>query len=182
MKKSNLIIKSLTVIMALFIVSCNDDNSMDCPQTLLGPLSALETRFSGTWKLTGMLAEEAVDITDDGEDNPSKDIFSQYTECQRDLVYNFNSDRNYIFKQGYSDSGCNPRYELSGTWNLSEENFLTFVANCTLETIQISLNDAGNTFWFESPMEYKDESGLIKSTKVIFTYKKGGIDITPHTN
>lgn len=179
MKKSILVMKSLVLAGALFFVGCNNDDGIKCPEPLTGELSPAETDFSGTWVFTAMEAEDAIDITDDNTDNPSTDIFAQQSECETDLVYNFSSDRNYSLKQGYTAEDCNNKQTLSGTWSLSSENVLTFIANCSLQTTNITPSETGDSFSFVSTVTFNEASGAVKSTKVTFTYTKVIEDETP---
>lgn len=171
MRKSIFIMKSLMVVIALSVVSCNTDDDIKCPDALIGELSATEAEFSGSWKFAGMEADEALDLTDDNTDNPSTDIFAQYSSCERDLEYNFMSDRKYELKQGYSAVDCNNKLALDGTWNLTGDD-LTFVANCASQRITIEQSEDGNEFSYESLLNFRDVNGLEKSVKVTFTYEK----------
>lgn len=167
------------VMVALFMVSCDTDDSIKCPDALIGELNATENQFSGTWVFSAMEADVAVDITDDDEDNPSKDIFAQYSLCQSDLVYNFMDDRNYTYKQGYSAADCQNKLQSTGTWALTGDKSLTFVANCASETVRITTSEAGNTFSYETNLNFQDVNGIVKATKVTFTYTKEGEVVTP---
>lgn len=166
-------------VAVLFMVSCNSDDSISCPADLTGALNDTETEFSGTWLFTGMMAEEAIDITDDKTDNPNKDIFAQYSACDRDLVYNFNGDRKYSLKQGSLAADCNNKESLTGTWSLTAAKALTFVANCASQTTQITTSEEDNTFSYTSNLSFRDVSGLVKTTKVTFTYTKVLEGVTP---
>lgn len=171
MRKLNVIMKSLMVMTALVLVSCNNDDGIECPEPLAGELSTTETEFSGSWEFTGLVAAEAVDITDDNTTNPSTDIYAQYTECQQDLVYDFMNNRNYAFKQGTFADECQGKQTLTGTWSLSG-NVLTFVANCASQTIDIEMSDEGNTFTYESIVNIREVNGSVKTSKVTFTFEK----------
>lgn len=171
MKKLNLITKSLMVLSALFMASCNTDDGIKCPDALVGELSATEASFSGTWVFVGMEADEAIDITDDGIDNPSADIFAQYEECDRDLVYDFMENRSYSSKQGSSFAECQNKQTLTGTWSLVD-NSLTFVANCASQYIEIQTGAVQNVFSYESTLNFRDITGAIKTLKITFTYEK----------
>ncbi len=179
MKKSNFIIKSLMGMAVLFMVSCNSDDSISCPAELTGPLNPTETEFTGTWIFSGMMAEEAVDLTDDKTENPNKDIFAQYSDCNRDLVYNFNGDRKYSLKQGSLALDCNNKESLTGTWSLTDTKALTFVANCGSQTTPITINEEGTTFSYASNLSFRDVTGIMKTTKVTFIYSKQGQAETP---
>lgn len=179
MKKSILIIKSLVVAGALFLTSCNTDDSINCPEPLTGELTAKEIGFAGSWEFAAMVAEEAVDITNDDTSNPSKDIYAQYSACERDLVYDFMDNRNYTLKQGFMAPDCDNKQTLAGTWALDANNILTFVAACASQTIQLEMNEAGDAFTYVSNLNFRDASGAVKSTKVTFTYDKIVEDETP---
>ncbi|WP_027127436.1 DUF5004 domain-containing protein [Gelidibacter mesophilus] len=171
MKKLNLITKSLMVFGALFMVSCNTDDGFTCPEPLVGELSADETAFAGTWVFVGMEADKAVDITDDNIDNPSEDIYAQYSACERDLIYDFMANRNYSLKQGSSSADCDNKDSLTGTWGLTG-NTLTFVANCASQNIVIDMGAVENVFTYESTLNFRDVSGSVKPVKVTFTYER----------
>lgn len=172
MKKSNLIMKSLLVMGALFMVSCNNDDGFTCPEPLVGELNATETEFSGTWEFVAMVADDAIDLTNDNTDNPSTDIFAQQKACDRDLVYDFMDNRDYSLKQGYVADDCNNKQSLTGTWSLTAEKTLSFVANCSSQTTQIVINDTGDTFSFVTTLNFQDVNGAVKTSKVTYSYKK----------
>lgn len=170
--------KSFVLAGALFFVSCNDDD-ISCPEAMTGELNTAETAFAGKWALSGMIAEDAIDLTDDSEDNPSEDLFVQYSECDRDLVYNFVSDRNYTYKQGSVAEDCNNKLSLVGTWGLTSENRLMLVANCSSEAVNIETGESSNEFSYDTNLTFKDATGAIKTTKVTFTYTKQAEEVTP---
>lgn len=171
MKKSILIIKSLFLVVALSIFSCNTDDDIKCPDALTGELSAAETQFSGSWKLVAMEADEAIDLTDDNADNPSTDLFAQYNACDRDLEYNFMNDRNLVYRQGYSAVDCANKLTFSGTWNLIG-NDLTLVANCASQRITIETNAEGDQYSYDVTLQFRDVNGAQKTSKVKFTFEK----------
>ncbi|TDU43196.1 uncharacterized protein DUF5004 [Gelidibacter sediminis] len=167
----NVLMKSLMVTATLFIVSCNNDDSIECPEAITGELTTTETAFAGSWVLTGLDAEDAIDITDDNTENPSTDIFAQYTECQRDLVYDFVDNRNYVFKQAQSATDCEGKQSLTGTWSLTDK-VLAFVSGCSTQTIEIEVAETDDVFTYEALVNIREVSGLIKNTKVTFTFEK----------
>lgn len=171
MRKLNVVMKSLMVMTALVLVSCNNDDGIECPVALTGELTAPETEFSGAWEFAGLVAVEEVDITDDDTVNPSTDIYAQYTDCQQDLVYDFMEDRNYVFKQGYVADDCEGKQTLTGTWKLTDK-VLTFVANCASQSIEIEMSEAGDSFTYESVVNIRDVNNLVKTSKVTFTFEK----------
>lgn len=177
MRKSILIMKSLVVIAALSIVSCNTDDGIQCPEALTGDLSTTETEFSGSYKLVAMEAEEAIDLTEDNTDNPMTDVFAQYTACDRDLVYKFMSNRNLEYVQGYSAVDCTNKLTFPGTWNLIG-NDLTLVANCSSQRIMIEKSAEGDKFSYDAILPFRDVNGTTKSIKVKFTFDKT-VDVQP---
>lgn len=162
----------------LFMVSCNNDDDVKCLSPLAGPLSAAEIKFSGNWKLTGLVADDAIDLTDDKKDNASKDVFAQYGDCQKDLVYDFTADRKYAFKQGTLAVKCEKKQTVTGTWKLTDK-VLTFIEKCDAETINIELNEKNDSFSYGGVLRIKDVKGVVKSTKVKFTYTKVGATVPP---
>ena len=166
------------LITVLFMVSCDNDDDVKCLDPLTGALSPTETKFSGNWKLTGLMADDAIDLTNDKKDNPSKDIFAQYDDCEKDLVYDFMADRKFAFKQGSLAAKCEKKQTLSGTWKLTGK-VLTFLEKCDAENINIELNENSDTFSYVSVVRIKDVKGVVKATKVKFTYKKAGTDVRP---
>lgn len=158
-------------MVALLAFSCNNDDDIICPDPLTGELSATESDFTGTWAFTAMVAEDAIDITNDDTENPSKDIFKQFTECQRDLVYNFKNDRAYSYKQGSVAEDCQNKEGMEGTWSLNDK-MLTFVAGCSSQRLNIDVNEAGDEFTYNSTLQFQEANGATKVTKVTFTYSK----------
>jgi len=170
MKKSILVIGSLFIMNVLF-VGCSLGDESNCPNDLTGALSAIESDFAGTWALTGMVAEDEVDITDDDVDNPSTEIYSQLPGCQQDVVYNFNSDRSFIIEQAYNVPNCPNKATVEGTWSLSG-NQLNLVAQCQTQVYAIVINTEGTLFTIDDNYNFNDQSGVIISSGVTLTYEK----------
>lgn len=162
--------KSLLVMSVFFMVSCNDDDSVSCPEAITGELTAVEKEFAGKWELKGMLAEEAIDITDDKTANPLKDIYGQLPACKQDLYFSFDG-RDYVEKQGYTEENCTNKASLKGTWKLAADN-LAFVASCTTQSLKIEFNEAKTEFSYSSTLTFQDQKEGLKTTKVKFTYVK----------
>ncbi len=121
-----------TSLLGLLFLSCfkGDDNNY-CADNYTGVLSANENFLVGSWSLTAVESDLAVDITDDNEDNPLKDIFVQSTDCQNDAQYIFGTDRSYDIKQGYIAVDCSQKLTTSGTWKLTGEN-LSITSACNV--------------------------------------------------
>lgn len=169
MKKTVLLVKSL-VVMSFLFVSCNDNDSVTCPDALTGELSAVESSFAGTWELTAIASEKEIDLTNDEVANPSKNIYAQQTACQQDIMYIFNADRSFDYKEGFVAEGCT-KTKIDGTWKYSI-NGLVIVSNCTSQIMDIDVNDDKTEFSVANTYNLKDVSGNVVSSKLTFTYTK----------
>lgn len=157
------------MVFFMALAGCTTDNSVECPEDYTGALVSDEEKMVGEWVLTAIVAETAVDLTDDGEDNPSTDIFDQYSDCQRDGAYTFGEDRVYTFKQGLKAEGCEGTVDLSGTWQLAGST-LGLVGACVEQNLVIELNEDDTEFVFKENFNITDVSGNIVQTEVSFTY------------
>ncbi|WP_147676607.1 DUF5004 domain-containing protein [Algibacter pacificus] len=172
MKKRILLVKSLMVCSLLF-VSCSDNNDdITCPEAITGELTSTEIDFVGEWTLKSMVSEDEIDLTDDDIENPSTDLFSQYTDCAKDIIYNFGENREYTFTTGSSAVDCVNAQEIEGTWALSENAELKTVYNCSTQFTQIEMNDDNTAFSTENSLQYIDVEGNTIITTTTFTYEK----------
>lgn len=170
MKKTILLVKSLMLV-GLLVVSCDDDNDIECPNALTGELTATETTFSGEWILKAIVAEKEIDLTDNDIDDPSTDIYAQNSSCQNDLVYNFKSDRSYILKQGANvTTDCEDK-SSEGTWAL-DGDILTVVSYCASQKTNLTFSDDNNEFSYVSTLNFKDVDNDIIISEATFTYEK----------
>ena len=170
MKKFQTILFSL--LMAVTLFGCNSDNGdTDCVEDFTGALSADEEAFAGTWTLTAITADQAVDITDDNEDNASEDIFGQYGACEKDAAYSFESDRAYNFGQGQNASGCSNKVVISGSWKLSGQT-LSLTGSCTVQNLALQFDSEFSEFSSTSTLNLIDITGNTIQTNVTFTYSK----------
>ncbi len=170
MKKSIVFVK-IIMITSLLFMGCSNDSGPDCPEALTGTLDATETAFVGDWSFIGMVSEDEIDLTDDNEDNPSTNIYDQFEDCQKDLVYSFSNDRSYTLKQGFVATNCTNKAQLNGTWKLAG-GVLNFVANCSTSYLNIEFNNDKTEFTFEETYRFVDVNGQIITSKVTFTYGK----------
>lgn len=160
-----------SVLMSLLMVSCSLNDGTSCPEAITGSLSDLENEFVGTWVFTNMVSEEEVDLTDDDVENPSTEIFPQLEDCQKDVVYVFETDRKFNVKQEYNVPDCENKLTIEGTWKLMNGN-LTFVAQCSSQTIDVELNEESTIFTLEDNYSFQDVNGFLIMTNVTFTYEK----------
>jgi len=171
MKRSILLVKSLMVCSLLF-VSCDDDNDIQCPEALTGELTGTEVDFIGQWTLTSIVSEDEVDFTDDDIDNPSTDLFAQYSDCEKDIEYNFSDNRDYTLLAGMTAADCTNTQEIEGTWALNGDTELVIVNTCSSQVTQIEINDDVTAFSIEGNFQYADVNGNTISTTTTFTYEK----------
>ncbi|AUP80064.1 DUF5004 domain-containing protein [Flavivirga eckloniae] len=170
MKKTYALMSSLIVITLLF-VSCSDDDPK-CIEDLTGELSNSETAFAHKWDLAEIVSEKEIDLTDDNVDNPSKNLYEQYSECQKDAFFNFKSDRSYTSEQGTTASNCSNKRTSTGTWKLVDNTILTLVDFCSSRTISIELNEDKTAFFTEEDFIFTDVKGNRITSKIKFTYNK----------
>ncbi|GAA4303793.1 DUF5004 domain-containing protein [Aestuariibaculum suncheonense] len=171
MKKPILLVKSL-IVASLLAVSCDDDNDYKCPEAFTGELTETETNVTGLWKLKSIVTEEEIDLTDDDVENPTTDLFSQYTECQQDVAYEFNSDRSYSFLAGTTAADCENEQTISGTWQLNEASVLSLVASCAKQSTLIEVNETNTEFTIETTYNFVDVNDVVITSVTTSTYEK----------
>ncbi|RIA09698.1 uncharacterized protein DUF5004 [Flavobacteriaceae bacterium MAR_2010_72] len=169
--KRSFIQTSSILLVTLLLSSCDIGDDVQCPSPFTGALSASETDLVGEWVLSAMVAEDAVDLTNDQVNNPSTDIYAQYSACQRDLVYTFNTDRKYKVEQGLAATNCQNKQVLEGTWRLSNDN-LNLVTGCATQSTEIEFGENETSFSQEATVRFTNVNGFTVSTVVVFTYQK----------
>lgn len=150
--------------------ACNTNDDIAC-EKYTGALNANETPLVGTWRLTAVVSDKEVDITDDSEDNATTDIFAQYTDCQKDAEYMFTAERSYTFKQSFTALNCLNKSDNDGTWRLNN-NLAEFASNCAQYSVNINLDANETVFTFESNVTVIDVNDLSISAKFTYTYTK----------
>lgn len=158
-------------LLGVLFWNCSSDDGPVCAEDYTGELTEVEAVLEGTWVLTAVESSVAVDLTDDEEENPIKDIFIQSTDCQNDAIYNFNTDRSFTFKQGLTAADCNQKSDITGTWQL-QGNVLSFSSTCTIFNSQIELNDDDTNFETVSVVNLRDVYNKVVQAEVTYTYTK----------
>ncbi len=74
----------------------------------------------GTWKITGISSDKAYDWGGNGV--AGTNIYSTWTNCQRDNLYKFSADYTGSYKRNCSEL-------KEGTWLLSDNNILIYASN-----------------------------------------------------
>ncbi|MFC4722183.1 DUF5004 domain-containing protein [Geojedonia litorea] len=169
--KKLLIQTSCILVLTLLLTGCDIGDDVQCPSPLTGALTSTETDLVGEWVLSAIVAEDAVDLTNDQVSNPSTDIYSQYSACQRDLVYTFGNDRKYKVEQGLTATNCQNKQTLQGTWRLSNIN-LNLVVGCSTQNTEIEFGENKTTFSQEATVRFNNVDGFTITTLVVFTYTK----------
>ncbi len=154
--------------------SCNLDNDpIECPEEYTGSLADSEAKLVGRWELTAIGSDIDIDLTNDNVANAKKDLFDQYTACDRDATYEFDADRSYDFNYGQRATNCEQKGKSSGTWKLTAD-VLSLVVNCNTLNDKITFNAEGTAYSFTNDMNVRDVNGSIKMAKITFTYSKVG--------
>jgi hypothetical protein len=168
MKKKFINVMALFMVCAM-ILSCNSDNEDNCPENFTGALLAEEGPLVGEWTLSGVMSAKEIDLTDDDTDNPSKDVFAQYDECERDASYIFKTDRSYTYELGRNVDDCDYSIPSRGTWQLRSEN-LSLVTSCQLFITALEFNEDETGFTYSSIYNITDVDNNIIQTNIEFTY------------
>jgi len=162
------------VIIGLGFNSCdvsNNDDDFVCAEEYTGALEENEKVMLGKWKLVAIVAAKEVDITNDSESNPKKDIFAQYSECDQDADFTFEADRGYTNTQGQNIVSCTNKLKFTGSWKLTGNN-LSFVGSCVAQNLELEFNGDKSTYTYTSSYNIKDVQGVTITTDVAFTYAK----------
>ncbi|WP_176328435.1 MULTISPECIES: DUF5004 domain-containing protein [Arenibacter] len=178
MKLRNALMGLGTVVLAMGFNSCDISNDSDfqCPEDFTGALLENENGLVGKWELTGIMADKEVDLTSDGEDNPTKDIYAQYSECEKDTDFVFSSNRGYTNSQGQNADNCTNKVTFSGTWRLTNQA-LSLVRDCSMENLPLEFNEEKSTFSYKGDYTVTDVHGMKIRTEVTFTYSKAPNDL-----
>ncbi|MDL5513019.1 DUF5004 domain-containing protein [Arenibacter sp. M-2] len=159
------------IAFSILLAGCSTDNTVECPADYEGALVEEENGLLGTWELSAILAEKEVDLTKDDEQNPKKDIYAQYTDCEKDGEYTFGPGRTYKFAQGQHASNCSNKLKIEGSWKLSSD-ILGLIGNCSSQNLKIVFNEDKSEFSTTSNYNITDVNGATIQTDVKFTYTK----------
>ncbi|WP_235932899.1 DUF5004 domain-containing protein [Flagellimonas sediminis] len=151
------------------LFSCNSESENNCPENFTGALLAEEEPLVGEWTLSGVMSAKEIDLTDDDTDNPLKDIFAQYDECEKDVVYIFKTDRSYTYEVGRNVDDCDYSVPSRGTWQLRSKN-LSLVTSCQLYITALEFNEEATEFSYSNIYNITDVDGGIIQTSIEFTY------------
>src|SRR5690606_4783864 len=125
----------------------------------------------GKWVLTSMVAEDEVDITDDDTENPSTDLFAQYSDCEKDLFYTFNDARVMKFMVGTTATDCDNETESTSSWKL-EGDRIYFINTCMEFYVPVAFAMDNSAFSIESDVVITDVEDENITTTVTYVYTK----------
>ncbi|NKI26504.1 DUF5004 domain-containing protein [Arenibacter sp. 6A1] len=169
-KSKSLLVVGVLAITSLFS-SCSTDNTIECPEEFTGPLLENENVLLGTWKLTAITSEKEVDITDDQQDNPNKNIYQQYSACERDASYTFETNRGYKYNQAENTDDCSNKLKINGSWKYTGK-VLSLVGNCSSQNVVLEFNEENTAYTFSLNSTVRQPNGEVIQTVVTFTYTK----------
>lgn len=155
--------------MGILFTSCNSDDDNSCIPDYTGELLAAEEKLVGTWVLTAIVAEDEVDITDDETENPSTNLFAQYSDCEKDAFYTFDADREMNFMVGTTATDCDNETETTGSWKL-EGNRISFISTCLEFFMDVAFTGDDSAFSIETEAQITDVEGDQINTTVIYVY------------
>src|SRR5690606_9421507 len=157
------------VMIGLGLNSCmSNDDDFVCAEEYTGALGEDEQLMLGKWKLTAIVAEQEVDITNDNESNPKKDIYVQYSECDQDAEFIYEANRGYTNTQGHNNTDCTNKLKFTGSWKLTGKN-LSYVSSCTIKKLEIEFNGDKSVYSFTSNYIIKYVQVTTIITNVTFT-------------
>ena len=137
--------RTIMVIATLFIfAACKKDKS-DSPR--------MDFISTGTWKLFGLSAQPGYDV--DGDGYIDNDIYQFYDVCEKDNVYTFKKNGEYVIDEGASK--CDPadpqvynsHWEFrNGESKIMIDGDLGVIDELTSTTLVIKGEAMGQTFTF----------------------------------
>lgn len=173
MKFRNVLLGFGAVALSIGLSSCNtsDDSNYECQEDFTGALLENENVILGKWELSAILADKEVDLTRDNEDNPKKDIYVQYSECEKDTDFIYTSDRAYSNSQGQNAENCTNKATFKGTWKF-KDNILSLAGNCSSQNLLLDFNEDKTSYSYKGNYTITDVHGQQFQTDVTFTYTK----------
>jgi hypothetical protein len=98
----------------LSLPACSDHLNIEKSDS---PQGYADSQVVGTWKITGYTSNKAYDW--DGNGSKETDIYSTWSPCEKDNLYQFTPDKTGTFKINCSTSS-------SGTWLIISTKYLVY--------------------------------------------------------
>ena len=107
--------------LGLFISSCNDHLKIEKNDLTQG---VADSQMVGSWKITAVVSDVPYDWDNDGD--AEKDIYANWTGCQRDNLFTFTGDTaTGAFKKGTFKINCS--VTKPGTWQIITAHYLVYI-------------------------------------------------------
>lgn len=168
-RKENLVVAIATF--CVLLISCDSNDDIQCSPDFTGELIQTEEIMVGKWVLSNIVADDEIDLTDDETENPSTDIYSQFTDCQNDVFYIFSEERIMSFIVGSIAADCSDKKSSISSWKL-ENSILMFITSCSPFQVNIDFTTDNLAFTVESNVTFVDVNNKTVNTKVVNTYTK----------
>lgn len=171
MKIGRFNLQYLLLLFVLFFLNCSVSNDpLVCPEQFTGELLENETKLVGQWRASGAISNVEVDLTNDNVENPSFNMFEQFSECAKDAIFNFDRNREYAYDLGTVTTGCT-RTNTVGTWKLSS-NELQLIVSCGSIDYNVTFNGDNSQFEYTSNIDVQEVNGSLTPARVTFTFSK----------
>lgn len=173
---------AFALLITLFLTSCEAESIEASAEIQETNLTVTKSELEGEWELTGMIADDPVDLNNDGV--ASFNLLDE-ASCFDRMNAVFNNDGSFSTINGRLDfnSGenqdeftCGTDRQDFGTWDLKDENvlMLTLTINGQSYTHNKNLDFNGDTFAFEISKfesdEYVDnqEESVAKDVRILY--------------
>ena len=112
---------TLYLFAAAFFISCNDHLKIEKNND---PQGYADSQFVGSWKITAVSSDVAYDWNNDG--SPERDIYSTWSQCERDNLYTFTADTAMGgYKKGTFKVNCS--VNKTGEWQIVNAKDLVYI-------------------------------------------------------
>ena len=108
------------------------------------PQGYADSQVVGTWKITEILSDKAYDW--DGNGTKEKDVFATYSDCEKNMLYQFIQDKTGIYQLN-----CNTT--KNGTWLILNTLYLVWTPEGSAQRNEKISNMTSNQFYTSRTMQ-----------------------------
>ena len=108
------------------------------------PQGYADSQVVGIWKITEILSDKAYDW--DGNGTKEKDVFATYSDCEKNMLYQFIQDKTGIYQLN-----CNTT--KNGTWLILNTLYLVWTAEGSAQRNEKISNMTSNQFYTSRTMQ-----------------------------
>ena len=108
------------------------------------PQGYADSQVVGTWKITEIISDKAHDW--DGNGTKEKDVFETYTDCEKNMLYQFIQDKTGIYQ-----INCNTT--KNGTWLILNTLYLVWTPEGSAQRNEKISNMTSNQFYTSRTMQ-----------------------------